>query len=157
MVADTALPPTVFSTGILSPVRADSSTVPLPAVTVPSTGIRPPCRTMTVSPALMSSVGTVTSLPSRRTTADSGASASRAVMAPVVLPLERSSRYLPTVTSANIMPADSKYRSGIPVTFPAASRPISIRLYTSPAAAPSATSESILGTPLNSRENPTVK
>ena len=26
MVADTALPPTVFSTGILSPVRADSST-----------------------------------------------------------------------------------------------------------------------------------
>ena len=40
---------------------------------------------------------------------------------------------------------------------PAASRPISIRLYTSPADAPSATSESILGAPLNSRENPTVK
>ena len=157
MVADTALSPTFFSTGMLSPVRADSSATPLPAVTVPSTGMRPPCRTMTVSPLRMSSVGTVTSCPSRRTTADSGASASSAVMAPVVLPLERSSRYLPTVTSASIMPADSKYRSGMPATFPAASSPISIRLYTSPAAAPSATSESMLGAPLKSREKPTVK
>ena len=55
------------------------------------------------------------------------------------------------------MPADSKYSSGMPVTFPAASSPISIRLYTSPAAAPSATSESMLGAPLKSREKPTVK
>ena len=78
-------------------------------------------------------------------------------MAPVVLPLERSSRYLPTVTSVNIMPADSKYRSGIPVTFPAASRPSSMRLYTSPAAAPRSTSESMLGLPLHKREKPTVK
>ena len=156
-MADTALLPGVFSTGMLSPVRADSSTEPLPLVTVPSTGMRPPCRTITVSPALIWPVATVTSVPLRRTTATSGASASSAVMAPVVLPLERSSRYLPTVTRARIMPADSKYRSGMPVTCPAASRPISMRLYTSPAAAPSATSESMLGLPLNRREKPTVK
>ena len=34
--------PTALSTGRLSPVRADSSTVPCPAVTMPSTGILPP-------------------------------------------------------------------------------------------------------------------
>ena len=128
MVAEAALSPSAFSTGILSPVRADSSTVPPPLSTVPSTGIRPPCRTITVSPTRMSSVGTVSSCPSRRTTAEVGARASSAVIAPVVLPLERSSRYLPTVTSAKIMPADSKYRSGIPSTRPIASSTISIRL-----------------------------
>ena len=78
-------------------------------------------------------------------------------MAPVVLPRERSSRYLPTVTSVRIMPADSKYRSGIPDTCPAASRPISMRLYTRPAAAPTATSESMLGLSFTRREKPTVK
>ena len=105
----------------------------------------------------MSSAGMVTSAPSRFTTALSGARASRAEMASVVLPLLRSSRYLPTVTSAQIMPADSKYSSGIPDTCPAARRPISMRLYTSPAPAPSATSVSILGLRRNSWEKPTVK
>ena len=63
---------------------------------------------MTVSPALIWSAATVTSVPFRRTTAVSGARASSAVIAPVVLPLERSSRYLPTVTRVRIIPADSK-------------------------------------------------
>ena len=45
----------------------------------------------------------------------------------------------------------------MPVIWPAASRPISMRLYTSPAAAPSATRESMLGLPWNRREKPTVK
>ena len=78
-------------------------------------------------------------------------------MASVVLPLLRSSRYLPTVTSAQIMPADSKYSSGMPDACPAAKRTISIRLYTSPALAPSATSVSMLGLRRNSWEKPTVK
>ena len=68
-------------------------------------------------------------------------------MAPVVFFRERCSRYLPTVTRVRIMPADSKYRSGIPSIRSATSRPISIREYTKPAAAPKATSESILGLP----------
>ena len=55
------------------------------------------------------------------------------------------------------MPADSKYSSGMPDACPAAKRTISIRLYTSPALAPSATSVSMLGLRRNSWEKPTVK
>ena len=128
-------------------MRADSSTDAFPLVTAPSTGILPPCRTITVSPTRISAAGMVTSSPSRRTTALSGARRSRAEMAPVVFFRERCSRYLPTVTSVSIMPADSKYRSAMPSMRPAASKYISIRLYISPAAAPSATSESMLGLP----------
>ena len=112
---------------------------------------------MTVSPTLMSPVGTVTSLPSRRTTADSGASASRAVMAPVVLPFGALLQVLTYRHQRQYHARRLEVQVRHTVTFPAASRPISIRLYTSPAAAPSATSESILGAPLNSREKPTVK
>ena len=149
--------PSPFSTGRLSPVRADSSTEAVPAVTTPSTGILPPWRTMTVSPTTISAAGTVTSWPSRRTTALSGARRSRAEMAPVVFFRERCSRYLPTVTRVRIMPADSKYRSGMPWIRPAMSRPISMRLYIRPAAAPRATRESMLGLAWKSREKPTVK
>ena len=78
-------------------------------------------------------------------------------MASVVLPLLRSSRYLPTVTSAQIMPADSKYSSGMPDTCPAARRTISMRLYSSPALAPSATNVSMLGLRRKSWVKPTVK
>ena len=112
---------------------------------------------MTVSPITISSAGTVTSRPSRRTRALSGARRSRAEMAPVVFLRERCSKYLPTVTRVRIMPADSKYRSGMPSIRPAMSKPISMRLYTRPAAAPKATRESILELTRNSLENPTVK
>ena len=105
----------------------------------------------------MSSAATVASTPLRLTTALSGARASRAEMASVVLPLLRSSRYLPTVTSAQIMPADSKYSSGMPDTCPAARRTISMRLYSSPALAPSATNVSMLGLRRKSWVKPTVK
>ena len=43
-------PPTAFSTGRLSPVSMDSSTLPPPSLTLPSTGMRSPGRTTTVSP-----------------------------------------------------------------------------------------------------------
>ena len=60
------------------------------------------------------------------------------------------------VTSERIMPADSKYSSGMAL-LPAAPGSSASALYTMPAAAPSATSESIFGAPLKSREKPTVK
>ena len=49
-VAPIRVSPVFFSTGMLSPVMADSSTVPEPSSTVPSTGIVLPVRRITVSP-----------------------------------------------------------------------------------------------------------
>ena len=42
--------PTFFSTGMLSPVRADSSTAEKPSIIIPSTGILCPGRTTMMSP-----------------------------------------------------------------------------------------------------------
>ena len=60
-----------------------------PRPPLPSTGIRSPGRTMTTSPTLTSAVGSSTSVPSRRTRAVSGRSASSARMAAVVCRLAR--------------------------------------------------------------------
>ena len=128
MVAAMTWSPASFSTGILSPVMALSSTAAWPLRTVPSTGMRPPCRTITVSPASTEEMGRVTSFPSRTTTADSGAKAISAAMASPVLPLLRASKYLPTVTSAKIIPALSKYSSGISPAVPWKIFTVSIRL-----------------------------
>ena len=111
-VAETTFAPGCFSTGILSPVIAASSTLEFPSSTVPSTGIRLPGLTRNTSPARSASVGISSSLPSAvRRIAVFGDRSMSFVIASLVFPLERLSRYFPTVISVNIIPADSKYRS----------------------------------------------
>ena len=107
-VAPVTCEPTVFSTGIGSPVMALSSTDAAPSTTMPSTGMDSPARTMTRSPTRTCSVGMVCSTPSRTTVAVLGARSMSAVMAPVVRPLARASKNLPSVMRVRIMPAESK-------------------------------------------------
>ena len=108
-VAETTLSPGCFSTGILSPVTAASSMLEFPSSTVPSTGTRLPGFTRKISPPRSSSVGISFSFPaSSRMTATLGDKSISFVMASLVFPLERLSKYLPTVISVRIIPADSK-------------------------------------------------
>ena len=100
--------PGALSTGMLSPVRADSFTAPVPSSTTPSTGMFSPGRTTNSSPFRTWSMGTVISLPSFTTTAVFGASFISPFRASVVLPLDRASSILPTVMRVRIMAADSK-------------------------------------------------
>ena len=85
--ADT-LSPTVLSMGILSPVRADSSTAVLPSVISASTGILSPGRTTNTSPFFTLSTVTSVSLPSINKVAFLGARFKSALSAFVVLPFE---------------------------------------------------------------------
>ena len=110
VAAETASPG-ALSTGMLSPVRALSLTALAPSTTMPSTGMFSPGRTTNWSPRRTWSMGTVTSLPSRRRVAVLGASFIRLFRALVVLPLLRASSILPTVIRVRIMAADSKYSS----------------------------------------------
>ena len=100
--------PAALSTGILSPVRADSLTALEPSIITPSTGMFSPGRTTKVSPFTTWSMGTVASWPFRMTTAVLGASFIRPFKASVVLPLERASSIFPTVIRVRIIAADSK-------------------------------------------------
>lgn len=63
IVAHTALSPSFFSTGMLSPVIADSSTKDEPSITTPSAGIELPGLTSTISPTTMSLVSISVSMP----------------------------------------------------------------------------------------------
>ncbi len=108
IVAAETLSPTVLSTGMLSPVRADSFTALSPSVTTPSTGMLSPGRTTKISSFTTSSAGIVCSTPFRITFAVFGASFIRPLSASVVLPFERASSILPTVISVKIIAADSK-------------------------------------------------
>ena len=108
MVAATTRSPGCFSTGMLSPVMADSSIAVLPSTSSPSTGTLWPGRTTIRSPTATCSTGTSVSTPSRSTTAVFGARSISFVIASEVLPLERVSKNLPSVISVRIMPADSK-------------------------------------------------
>ena len=113
IVALMTLSPTVFSTGMLSPVIADWSTAAVPSVTMPSQAMLSPARTITMSPFSSSSAGISISCPSRSTTAVFGDRSISAVTASLVLLFERASRYFPRLTSASIITDDSKYRSCI--------------------------------------------
>ena len=108
IVAEVTLSPACFSTGIGSPVMADSSTLVVPESTTPSAGMRSPGRTMTSSPATSSSAGMTCSTPPRTTHACFGARSMSFSSALLVCPFARASRYLPTVIKVTIMPADSK-------------------------------------------------
>ena len=99
--------PTPFSTGILSPVSMDSSTVVAPFTITASSGMRLPGFTRMCWPFLTSPVSTSRSVPSSRTTAVSGASSMSFRMASEVFPLLRLSIYFPSITSVTTTAADS--------------------------------------------------
>ena len=107
-VAADTLSPASLSTGMLSPVRADSLTALLPSSTTPSTGMCSPGRTTNTSPFFTSSTATWTSFPSFMTMAVFGASFIRLLRASVVFPFDRASSIFPTVMRVRIMAADSK-------------------------------------------------
>ena len=88
IVAAETVSPSALSTGMLSPVRADSSTALCPLMTLPSAGMLSPGRTMNISPLFTCSAGITSSFPSRSTDAVFGASFIRLFSASVVLPFE---------------------------------------------------------------------
>ena len=107
-VAPVTLSPTLFSTGIASPVSIDSSTDERPSTTVPSTGIFSPGRTRKRVPALTFSSGTSSSRPSSWTMrAVSGARSSNALSASPVRSRARSSMIWPRRTRTMITAAAS--------------------------------------------------
>ena len=110
VVPQNTLSPIFFSTGILSPVSADSSVYPSPSITTPSTETLLPLLMITISPTITSSVGISISTPSRLMSVLSGDNSISLDIACVVFTFERDSKYLPTDTKVSIIPADSKYR-----------------------------------------------
>src|SRR5437868_14332237 len=73
--------PAVFSSGIDSPVMRAWSTNEWPAMTVPSTGMRPPGFTSTASPTASASVSTSATPPPRRTDTARGKKSNRSPIA----------------------------------------------------------------------------
>ena len=100
--------PGFFSTGSDSPVSIDSSTAERPSTTTPSTGIFSPGRTSTTSPTRTSSTGISSSVPSRTTRAVLARRPISFLIASLVRPLARASRYLPSLISVMITAAVSK-------------------------------------------------
>ena len=107
-VAADIVSPMVLSTGILSPVSADSLTALLPSMISPSTGIFSPGLTTNISPFDTCSTGTCFSSPSIIIVAVVAASFIRLLSASVVFPFECASSILPMVISVRIIAADSK-------------------------------------------------
>ncbi len=102
--------PLFFETGMLSPVNIDSSTLVLPSITIPSTGIFPPGLTITISPFLTFSIATAFSFPFSSTIkAVFGARPISFFIASPVLAFDLASRFLPNITSVIIIATDSKY------------------------------------------------
>ena len=100
--------PGLLSTGILSPVSADSLTALPPSNTTPSTGMCSPGRTIKISPCFTCSTGTSCSAPPLTIVAVFGASRIRCFKASVVLPFDNASSIFPTVINVKIIAADSK-------------------------------------------------
>ena len=111
IVAPITVSPAAFSTGILSPVIAASSTLVLPSKIIPSTGTRLPGFTKTMSSNMTASTGTSTSTPSRSTKAVLGTKSIIFLIDSEVFPLDLASKYLPSVINVKIIAADSKYKS----------------------------------------------
>ena len=106
--APVTLSPMVFSTGRLSPVSMDSSTLLDPSTRTPSTGKLSPGRTTTSSPTKTWLASISTSRPLRITRAFLGESAISFWIASEVLPVARASMNLPSVMSVSTTAADSK-------------------------------------------------
>ncbi len=164
IVADVTVSPGRFSTGILSPVIVDSSTLVVPWQIVPSAGMRSPGRTIISSPMTNSSMGITDSIPLRSTDACLGASLISFSIAALVFPLARVSKYLPTVINVTIIPADSKYRLVLyvstsaqsPCPMPHPMRKMAKAPKTAEAIDPMPTKLSILGAPWKRLRNPLI-
>jgi hypothetical protein len=100
--------PTVFSTGMLSPVRSFSSTDEYPAVTVPSMGIFSPGLTRITSPTCTWSIDMSVSLPSFMTRAIVGCSSRSLRIEAAERRRINSSMYLPSSTKARMPMATSR-------------------------------------------------
>ncbi len=98
MVPPQTREPGAFSTGRLSPVSSDSSTVERPETTSPSVPICSPGRTRAKSPTATSLSGTETSWPARSSRTVLGAKRIRRTTASLVLPRARASMRRPRVT-----------------------------------------------------------
>ena len=109
IVAEITSSPARLVTGRLSPVMADWSRYPTPSITLPSTGMLSPGRITTISPFVTSSLLIVISLPLRITCACLGAKSTNLLNASPVFAFDKDSRYLPTLTKATIIAAESKY------------------------------------------------
>ena len=104
------LEPSLLSTGILSPVTDDSLTVVSPLTITPSAAKFSPGRTVNRSSTFKSDTGISVSIPSLSTRTVLGARFISPLIAEVVLPLLYASKVLPSVMSASIIAADSKYK-----------------------------------------------
>ena len=100
--------PAALSTGRLSPVSIDSSSVEWPSVMAPSTGTFSPGRTSTRSPMATSCTGMSTVSPSRHTRAVLACRPMSLRMASEVWPRARASSRRPRTIKARIMTAVSK-------------------------------------------------
>ena len=107
-VAAETLSPSSLSTGMDSPVSADSSTAVFPERITPSTGICSPGRTTKLSPTETVSIGTVFSSPFCKRTAVFGLRFMSPFRAFVVFPLEMDSSIFPSVIRVGIIAAVSK-------------------------------------------------
>ncbi len=94
-VPEYSMSPIVFSTGTLSPVSMDSSTVQLPSITLPSTLIRSPGRTRIMSCCVISEISVSFSSAPRTTSAVFGRSRTRRRIALPASLREMVSRYFP--------------------------------------------------------------
>ena len=109
--------PIPLLTGIDSPVIAACCTAERPCSTVPSAGSFSPGRTRTSSPATSSRAATVTSIPSRTTTASSGAWSSNPRIAPRVRSKVIACRVVPTENSTTTRaPSDQSPSAAAPTT-----------------------------------------
>ena len=109
IVAEKTELPILLLTGMLSPVNADSFTVVSPSNIIPSAEIASPALTINTSPTLISLAGIIFSSPSTIIVAVFGVKSIKARRAEVVLPFEYASSILPSVISAKIIAAASKY------------------------------------------------
>ena len=108
MVPPVTLSPTSFSAGTGSPVIMLSSTMAVPEVSTPSTGIFSPGFTTRIFATFTSSRGISSSCPLRITRATGGTRLSRDLIAELVLLCARSSSTCPNSTSVRITADASK-------------------------------------------------
>ena len=108
IVAALILSPTSLSTGIDSPVKADSLIEVAPSIITPSTGTDSPGFTIKISPTTISSTGKTISLPDRSTIAVLGFICNKLFNALVVRPFDIDSNILPIIIKVGIIAADSK-------------------------------------------------
>ena len=156
------LQPISFSTGRLSPVKADSSIVEEPSITIPSTGINSPGFTTKISSIFTFSTATETSFWFWMIVAVCGESFINDFNASVVFPFEIDSKSFPTEINTKIIAADSKYKSWVEILCPPKDLPKIIkiskkRLQKKEIPEPRHTKVSIFGEKWTNPLNPVIK